>query len=123
MANVSCQSEDGNNAIFIGTLLANGESVALCQDCFVEFLAATLEGLTGAPIGAFMGEYLTQLEAAQPTGGGEQVSDEQPTEPEHPTDPRQNDAEQSDQPEKEQPVEAGEEDNPDAPGDSAPATA
>lgn len=40
-------SGDGNQAVFIGTFLSNGETVALCSDCFPAWLAAGLQAATG----------------------------------------------------------------------------
>jgi len=48
--NPECMSGDGRGAIFLGTFLSDGTSVTLCEDHFVDFLAGTLETLTGAPI-------------------------------------------------------------------------
>jgi hypothetical protein len=101
MAQIACQTEDGNNAIFIGTNLDTGDSVSLCQSCLIEFFAAMLEGMTGIPVGAIMAAGLSQLEDAQQQEGGELMSDEQPKEPDVPNDERENLHEEHDVPDDE----------------------
>lgn len=47
MANPPCMNDDGNAAVFVGTFLAEGDSVALCDSCMVPFAAAMLHAMTG----------------------------------------------------------------------------
>ena len=42
----ACMSEDGNQAVFIGTNLMTGDAAALCQDCLPAFLVSLLAGMT-----------------------------------------------------------------------------
>lgn len=46
MAGPACHSEDGNQAVFIGTNLLTGDAAALCQDCLPSFLVALLATMT-----------------------------------------------------------------------------
>lgn len=68
MAGLPCMSNDGKGAVFTGTFLQNGDSVALCEDCLPEFLVAVA--------GQMLGVELDQLQAAIAGLQGEQ--------PEHP---------------------------------------
>jgi hypothetical protein len=52
--NPACMNDDGNLAIFVGTNLDTGMSVTLCVDCFVQFCATMVEGLTGVPVVALL---------------------------------------------------------------------
>lgn len=71
MAAPACNSDDGNQAIFVGTFLTDGSAVALCEDCLPQFctaivaqtqgieiaeLAAAITALIGAETGAVPGE-------------------------------------------------------------------
>jgi hypothetical protein len=47
MANPPCMSQDGNPAVFVGTMLATGDAVALCDECMVPWAAALLNAMTG----------------------------------------------------------------------------
>ena len=40
-------SEDGQPAVFVGTMLATGDAVALCDACLVAWAAAMLNAMTG----------------------------------------------------------------------------
>lgn len=65
MAAPACMKEDGKQAIFVGTLLRSGESVALCDECFVEWLAVGLSVTTGVdptPFLAAIGKEPIDLE-------------------------------------------------------------
>jgi hypothetical protein len=42
-----CKSEDGEAAVFIGTFLATGDTVALCDNCMAAWAAALLNAMTG----------------------------------------------------------------------------
>jgi hypothetical protein len=47
MANPPCMSQDGNPAVFVGTMLETGDAVALCDGCLVAWAAALLNVMTG----------------------------------------------------------------------------
>lgn len=59
MATPPCMSDDGNPAVFVGTMLATGDAVALCDECLVSWTAALLNVMTGVdptPFLAAIGE-------------------------------------------------------------------
>lgn len=47
MAAPPCMSDDGNPAVFVGTMLQTGDAVALCDECLVPWAAAMLAAMTG----------------------------------------------------------------------------
>lgn len=47
MANPPCMSNDGESAVFVGTMLETGDSYALCGMCLVSWSAAMLAQMTG----------------------------------------------------------------------------
>lgn len=47
MAAPQCMSQDGNTAVFVGTMLQTGDAVALCDECLVPWSAALLQAMTG----------------------------------------------------------------------------
>lgn len=47
MAAPPCMSDDGNPAVFVGTMLQTGDAVALCDECLVPWAAALLNAMTG----------------------------------------------------------------------------
>ena len=47
MASPACMSDDGRDAVFVGTMLQTGDAVALCDECLVPWSAALLQALTG----------------------------------------------------------------------------
>lgn len=55
MAGPPCMSNDGNAAVFVGTFLENGDSVALCGECLPGFAIALTAGMTGTDIEALAG--------------------------------------------------------------------
>ena len=59
-------SDDGNAAVFVGTLLESGQSVTLCQVCLPQFMVTMLEGITGVPVGAVI-DQMTQAAADEAT--------------------------------------------------------
>jgi len=64
MAGIACQSDDGNNAVFVGTFLESGDSVTVCRDCLQAWSTALAQELTGAPIIDFLREYVpTEISA------------------------------------------------------------
>lgn len=52
MAGPPCMSNDGNAAVFVGTFLENGDSVALCGDCLPGFTMAITASMSGVEIEA-----------------------------------------------------------------------
>jgi hypothetical protein len=50
MAGLQCMSQDGKGAVFTGTFLQNGDSVALCEDCLPEFLVAVASQMLGVDL-------------------------------------------------------------------------
>lgn len=49
--NPACMIEDcATPATFIGTFFDTGDSIKVCGDHFVEFMAGTLEAITGIPV-------------------------------------------------------------------------
>lgn len=69
MANPPCMSDDGNPAVFVGTMLQTGDAVALCDDCMVPWTAAVLYSMTGIDPTPF-------LAAASDDAGGELTVEE-----------------------------------------------
>lgn len=47
MAAPQCMSNDGKQAVFIGTFMQNGDSVALCEDCLPAFTASVTADMFG----------------------------------------------------------------------------
>lgn len=43
----NCMADDGLGAVFVGTFLSNGQSVAVCDEHLVYFCADTLHTMTG----------------------------------------------------------------------------
>ena len=54
MAQIPCQFDDGNAAVFIGTNLDTGETVTLCPPDLVSWCATIVEGMTGVPVSALI---------------------------------------------------------------------
>jgi len=76
-----CQFDDGQSAIFVGTFLETGLSVALCTDHFVDFLTVTLEQTTGAPVAELIAHQLEVLEQAAKDEADEAIPLSGPTSP------------------------------------------
>ena len=49
-----CMAEDGQAAVFVGTFLQNGQSVAVCDEHLVYFCADTLHTMTGVDPAPFI---------------------------------------------------------------------
>ena len=49
-----CMAEDGQAAVFVGTFLQNGQSVAVCDEHLVYFAADTLHTMTGVDPAPFI---------------------------------------------------------------------
>ena len=58
MAGPACMSDDGNAAVFVGTFLQDGSSVALCNDCLPQFMVAVLAQTEGIEIEALTAEII-----------------------------------------------------------------
>lgn len=69
MANPPCMSNDGNAAVFVGTFLENGDSVALCDACMVPWAAAVLEVTTGIDPAPFIRAISEGPEQPEPIEG------------------------------------------------------
>lgn len=54
MAPPPCMSSDGRPAVFVGTFLETGDSVALCDECLVPWAAAILAAMTGLDATPFL---------------------------------------------------------------------
>jgi hypothetical protein len=59
-------SGDGRNAVFVGTMLQTGDSVALCDECLVPWAAAVLHAMTGVDPAPFLAAV-----SDPPAGDGE----------------------------------------------------
>jgi hypothetical protein len=57
MAQLACEQGDGKNAVFVGTFLESGLSVALCNDDLVNFVVSMAQELTGAPVIDFVSTH------------------------------------------------------------------
>lgn len=62
MAAPQCMSEDGSEAVFVGTMLQTGDSVALCDECLVAWAAALLNVMTGVDPQPFLRAVSTDAE-------------------------------------------------------------
>ncbi len=71
-----CMADDGNKAVFVGTFLTNGESVALCDEHMVYFCASTLQEMTGVDPVPFISAI-----SEDTTTGPPEVPAEAPQEP------------------------------------------
>lgn len=76
MALPSCMSEDGRQAVFVGTMLQTGDAVALCDECLVMWAAALLSTMTGVDPEPFL-RAISQADPAGDTTAGA-PSDEPP---------------------------------------------
>ena len=56
-------NEDGNAAVFVGTLLDSGDSVTLCPPCLVGWAVGIVEGGTGLPVSDIIAEAQRQLDS------------------------------------------------------------
>lgn len=65
MAGPACMSNDDNGAVFVGTFLQDGSSVALCNDCLPQFMVAVLAQMEGIEIEALAAE-IVRLAGNQP---------------------------------------------------------
>lgn len=54
MANPPCESNDGNTATFVATMLQTGHGFALCDECLVPWAAALLQAMTGVDPAPFI---------------------------------------------------------------------
>lgn len=56
MANPPCMSDDGNQSIFVGTFLLQGEPVAVCAECIGPWAAAVVQASTGVDLSSIFDE-------------------------------------------------------------------
>lgn len=64
MAAPQCMTDDGNDAVFVGTMLETGDAFALCPQCWHDWLIVMLAGLTEtdpAKIVAVVSDELPEL--------------------------------------------------------------
>lgn len=47
MAAPQCMSNDGNQAVFVGTFMTDGSAVALCEGCLPQFMISVLAQSNG----------------------------------------------------------------------------
>lgn len=47
MAAPQCMSQDGSQAVFVGTMLETGDGFALCENCLPMWAASLLQAMTG----------------------------------------------------------------------------
>jgi hypothetical protein len=71
MANPPCASQDGNPAVFIGTILETGDTVALCDMCLVAWSAALLNTMTGVDPTPFLMAVSDDVDGPEPAVTGE----------------------------------------------------
>lgn len=64
MAAPPCKSEDGNAAVFVGTFLEDGTSVAFCADCLAGFAGALTAQLNDIPVEVLQG-IITELTTSE----------------------------------------------------------
>jgi hypothetical protein len=87
MAAPSCMSNDGQQAVFVGTMLATGDAVALCDECLVMWSAALLQAMTGVDPTPFL-QAISEPDGAEFGGMGESApADGPPVERDAPTAP------------------------------------
>lgn len=70
MALPACMSDDGNPAVFVGTMLQTGDSVALCDNCLANWAVAVVSTMTGvdpAPFIAAISEDVPTTAEGAPT--------------------------------------------------------
>lgn len=69
MAAPQCMSEDGRQAVFVGTMLQTGDAVALCDECLVMWAAALLQAMTGVDPQPFIAAMSEDDPAGDVTAG------------------------------------------------------
>lgn len=69
MAAPQCMSEDGRQAVFVGTMLQTGDAVALCDECLVMWAAALLQAMTGVDPQPFIAAMSETDPAGDATAG------------------------------------------------------
>lgn len=71
-----CMVQDGRGSVFIGTFLADGTSINVCDEHFEGFLISSLETITNKPVAALLASAPEVEDSALPNG------DESPEDPE-----------------------------------------
>lgn len=73
MARPMCMSEDGNQAVFVGTMLETGDGFTLCDECLAMWaiaMTSTMTGVDPTPFIAALSEPETEAQETEP--GAEQ---------------------------------------------------
>lgn len=81
----ACTSGDGNEAVFVGTMLQTGDAVALCDQCLVGWAAALLNVMTGVdptPFIAAISDDVSTVDLGDPP-----AATHAPLDPDAETDP------------------------------------
>lgn len=68
MAMPACMSDDGNPAVFVGTMLQTGDAFTLCEDCFGAWVATIFAGLSGIELGVAVRMLTGEAEVLVPPG-------------------------------------------------------
>lgn len=74
MALPQCMSNDGQQAVFVGTFLQNGDAVALCEDCLPAFTATITADMFGVD-GQQLLTWLQENAGDEPPANAEQVAE------------------------------------------------
>lgn len=54
MAGPACMSNDGREAVFVGTMLTNGDAYQLCDECLASWAIALVSTMTGVDPAPFL---------------------------------------------------------------------
>lgn len=87
MAAPACMSDDGNPAVFVGTFLKTGDSIALCDDCMVPWTAAVLSTMTGVDPAPFIAAVSEDVPGAAEGAPTDEPPPEQPADSDQPAHP------------------------------------
>lgn len=74
MAAPACMSNDGKQAVFVGTFLANGDTVTLCEDCLPAFTGSITADMFGVD-GKAMLDWLQANAGEDPPGDAETAAE------------------------------------------------
>lgn len=69
MARPMCMSEDGNQAVFVGTMLETGDGFTLCDECLAMWaiaMTSTMTGVDPTPFIAALSEPETEAQETEP---------------------------------------------------------
>lgn len=62
-----CMVNDGQSSVFVGTFLADGTSINVCEEHFEGFLISTLSTVTNKPVAALLASAPEIEDRAQPS--------------------------------------------------------